>query len=338
MVKSYHAEMGRGLAGLTVRAHDLPVPGPGEVLIRVKACSLNYREMMILFQGFYPLPVRPDVVPVSDGAGEVVEVGKGTTRVKPGDRVGASIFPHWIEGPFGLENAAQLGGSLDGMLTEYVVLSEEALVPIPDHLSFEEAATLPCAGVTAWHALTCGRPTGKGDTVLVLGSGGVSLFALQFAKRLGAHVVATTSSEEKAERLRALGADHVINYRTTPDWHIAVREWTDGRGVDRVVEVGGAGTLEKSVMSTAFEGQISLIGGLADEVQTVQFNTLVSNVYSLRSIAVGNRTQFEEMSRFIAGHRLQPVIDRVFPFEEAASAFAYLKDRPRFGKVVIRVG
>ncbi|UUZ87115.1 NAD(P)-dependent alcohol dehydrogenase [Paenibacillus sp. P26] len=193
-------------------------------------------------------------------------------------------------------------------------------------------------GVTAWHALTCGRPTGKGDTVLVLGSGGVSLFALQFAKRLGAHVVATTSSEEKAERLRALGADHVINYRTTPDWHIAVREWTDGRGVDRVVEVGGAGTLEKSVMSTAFEGQISLIGGLADEVQTVQFNTLVSNVYSLRSIAVGNRTQFEEMSRFIAGHRLQPVIDRVFPFEEAASAFAYLKDRPRFGKVVIRVG
>ncbi|GGD85550.1 zinc-dependent alcohol dehydrogenase family protein [Paenibacillus nasutitermitis] len=336
-MKSYHINMGMGLAGLTIKEHDIPVPGPGEVLVRVRACSLNFREIMIIFQGFYPLPVLPDVIPVSDGAGEVVQIGEGTTRVKPGDRVAASIFPNWTHGPFSLENAAQIGGSINGMLTEYVVLSEDALVHIPDHLSFEEAATLPCAGVTAWNALHCGRPTEAGNTILTLGSGGVSLFALQFAKRLGARVIATTSSEEKAQRLKDLGADDVINYNEVPDWHMAVRELTDGRGVDRVVEVGGAGTLEKSIMSTDFEGQISLIGGLADAVSTVDFNSLVSNVYSLWSIAVGNRVHFDAMNRFIADNQLRPVIDRIFHFDEAESALKYLKEQPRFGKIVIRL-
>jgi NADPH:quinone reductase-like Zn-dependent oxidoreductase len=292
---------------------------------------------MIIFKGYYPLPVRPDVVPLSDGAGEVVQVGEGTTRVKPGDRVAASIFPNWVDGPFSLANSAQLGGSLDGMLTEYVVMSEEALVHIPGHLSFEEAATLPCAGVTAWNALTCGRPTEAGNTILTLGTGGVSLFALQFAKRLGARVIATTSTDEKAQRLKALGADDVINYNTTPDWHVAVRELTDGRGVDRVVEVGGPGTLEKSIMSTAIEGQISLIGGLADQVRTVDYSSLVSNVYSLWPIAVGSHAQFTTMNRFIADYQLKPVIDRIFHFDEAASALKYFKEQPRFGKVVIRL-
>lgn len=337
MLKSYHIQMGKGIAGLTVKEHDIPVPGPGEALVKVRACSLNYREIMIIFQGYYPLPVRPDVIPVSDGAGEVVQVGAGTTRVQPGDRVAAPIFPNWTHGGFSLENSAQLGGSLHGMMTEYVVLSEEALVHIPEHLSFEEAATLPCAGVTAWHSLTCGRPTKVGDTILTLGSGGVSLFALQFAKKLGARVIATTSSEEKAQRLKDLGADHVINYRETPEWHLAVREVTGSRGVDRVVEVGGPGTLEKSIKSTAFEGQISLIGGLADQVSTVDFNSLVSNVYSLWSIAVGNREQFEAMNRFISEYRLKPVIDRIFDFDEAGSALRYFKEQPKFGKVVIRL-
>src|SRR6266567_6983418 len=262
-MKSYHVNIGAGLAGLLVKEHDRPVPGPHEVLVRVRACSLSFRELMILILGYYPLPVRPDVVPVSDGAGEVIAVGSGVTRAKVGDRVAGAVFPHWIDGPFAWEYAAQLGGSLDGMLTEVAVLREEALVHIPNHLSFEEAATLPIAAVTAWNALTGSRPLQAGDTVLTLGSGGVSLFALQLAKLFGARVIATTSSEEKAQRLKALGADEVINYRTTPDWHVAVRGLTGGRGADVVVEVGGAGTLEQSLKATAAERQISVVGSLA---------------------------------------------------------------------------
>jgi NADPH:quinone reductase-like Zn-dependent oxidoreductase len=317
-----------------VKEHDRPVPGPREVLVRVRASALNYRELMIL-RGNYPLPIRPDVIPLSDGAGSVVVVGSDVTRVKVGDRVAGTLFPHWIDGPFGWEYAAQLSGSLDGMLTEYAVLSEEALVHIPDHLSFEEAAALPCAAVTAWNALTGGRPLQAGDTVLTLGSGGVSLFALQFAKLFGARVIATTSSEEKAQRLKALGADSVINYRRTPDWHGAVRELTGGRGVDCVVEVGGAGTLEKSIKSIAASGQISLVGGLAKDASTIDINVLRSNVFTLRYIAVGSRAQFIAMNRAISVSRLKPVIDRVFPFDDARAAYRYYEDGQYFGKVII---
>ena len=333
-MKSYHVNLGAGLAGLMVKEHDRPVPGPREVLVRVRASSLNYRELMIL-RGNYPLPIRPDVIPLSDGAGSVVVVGSDVTRVKVGDRVAGAIFPHWIDGPFGWEYAAQLGGSLDGMLTECAVLSEEALVHIPDHLSFEEAAALPCAAVTAWNALTGGRPLQAGDTVLTLGSGGVSLFALQFAKLFGARVIATTSGEEKAQRLKALGADSVINYRRTPDWHGAVRELTGGRGVDCVVEVGGAGTLEKSIKSIAASGQISLVGGLAKDASTIDINVLRSNVFTLRYIAVGSRAQFIAMNRAISVSRLKPVIDRVFPFDDARAAYRYYEDGQSFGKVII---
>jgi NADPH:quinone reductase-like Zn-dependent oxidoreductase len=333
-MKSYHVNLGAGLAGLMVKEHDRPVPGPREVLVRVRASSLNYRELMIL-RGNYPLPIRPDVIPLSDGAGSVVVVGSDVTRVKVGDRVAGAIFPHWIDGPFGWEYAAQLGGSLDGMLTECAVLSEEALVHIPDHLSFEEAAALPCVAVTAWNALTGGRPLQAGDTVLTLGSGGVSLFALQFAKLFGARVIATTSGEEKAQRLKALGADSVINYRRTPDWHGAVRELTGGRGVDCVVEVGGAGTLEKSIKSIAASGQISLVGGLAKDASTIDINVLRSNVFTLRYIAVGSRAQFIAMNRAISVSRLKPVIDRVFPFDDARAAYRYYEDGQSFGKVII---
>jgi NADPH:quinone reductase-like Zn-dependent oxidoreductase len=335
-MKSYHVNLGAGLTGLLVKEHDIPVPGAHKVLVRVRACSLNFRDLMILILGSYPLPIRPDVVPVSDGAGSVVAVGQGVTRAKVGDRVAGVVFPHWIDGPFAWDIAAQLGGSLDGMLTEYALLSEEGVVPIPDHLSFEEAAALPCAAVTAWNALIGGRTLLAGDTVLTLGSGAVSLFALQFAKLFGTRVIATTSSEEKAERLKALGADAVINYRTTPDWHIVVRELTGGRGVDHVVEIGGPGTIGQSIKSTRFEGEIAMIGSLAaDASADIGTNAARVGVVTLRGIALGSRAQFLAMNRAIAVNRLKPVIDRVFPFEEARAAYQYYKEAQHFGKVII---
>ncbi len=340
-MKSYHINKGAGLSGLTLREHDIPVPGSREVLVRVRASSLNFRELMILVLGYYPLPIRPDVVPVSEGAGEVVAIGSNVTRVKVGERVAGVVFPYWMDGPFEWEYAAQLGGSLDGMLTGYTVLPEEGVVHIPEHLSLEEAAALPLVGVTAWNALTGGRPLQAGDTVLTLGSGGVSLGALQFAKLFGARVIATTSSEEKAKRLKALGADDVINYRTTPDWHLAVRDLTDGRGVDLVVEIGGPGTIEQSIKSTRFSGEIALIGSLARDASTSKIPALgvlraaIAGVVTLRSIAAGNRAQHLAMNRAITVHQLKPVIDRVFPFEDAQSAYRYYQDGQHFGKVII---
>jgi NADPH:quinone reductase-like Zn-dependent oxidoreductase len=336
-MKSYHVNMGAGLDGLLVREHDIPTPGPREVLVRVRACSLNFRELSILIVGRYPLPVRPDVVPVSDGAGEAVVVGQDVTRVKVGDRVAGVVFPYWMDGPYTRDVAAQLGGSLNGMLTEYAILPEEGVVHIPDHLSFEEAAALPCAGVTAWNALTGGRALQAGDTVLTLGSGGVSLCALQFAKLFGARVIVTTSSEEKAERLKALGANHVVNYRTTPDWHVAVHELTGDRGVDQVVEVGGPATIVQSIKSTRVSGEIAVIGSVAGNTtpDSGVHSAVFAGVVTLRGIAIGSRAHFLAMNRAIAAHQLKPVIDRVFPFEEAKTAYQYYQETQPFGKVII---
>jgi NADPH:quinone reductase-like Zn-dependent oxidoreductase len=336
-MKSYHVNKGAGLAGLIVREHAVPVPGLHEVLVRVQANSLNRRELMVM-QGTYPWPVRPDVIPVSDGVGEVVAVGPDVTRTQVGERVASAVFPYWLDGPFKWEYGRQLGGSIDGMLTEYAILPEEGIVRIPDHLSFAEAATLPCAAVTAWNALTWGQPLQAGDTVLMLGSGGVSLFALQFAKLFGARVIATTSSEDKAERLKASGADDVINYRTIPNWHEAVRELTDGQGVDRVIEVGGAGTLEQSIKSVALEGQISLVGWLANTTTTINVSAIIGNFFTMRRITLGNRAHFLAMNRAIAVNRLKPVIDRVFPFDDARGAHEYFAEHETFGKVVIGQG
>ncbi|HEX6565355.1 MAG TPA: NAD(P)-dependent alcohol dehydrogenase [Chthoniobacterales bacterium] len=334
-MKSYHVTYGGGIDSLVQREHEIPKPGPGEVLVRIRATSLNARDLMIL-RGDYPLPVKPDVVAVSDGAGEVAGIGEGVARVKVGDRVAASLFPLWLGGPFSFDVAPQIGGSLDGMLTEFAILSEQGLVLIPDHLSFEEAATLPCAGVTAWHALTGGRPPVPGDTVLTLGSGGVSLFALQFAKLYGARVIATTSNDEKAKQLAALGADEVVNYRAIPDWHTAVRKLTGGRGVDYVIEVGGAGTLQNSLKSVAVQGQISWVGVLAQGEPAISLAALRSAFATLQFVAVGSRSQFIAMNRAIEVNRLKPVIDRVFPFAEAVEAFRYYQAGQFFGKIVIK--
>jgi len=335
--RSYHAGLGVGIDGLTVREHEPRRPGPGEVTLEVRARSLSYRDLMIL-RGWYPLPIKPDVVPISDGAGEVVEVGEGVRRVTVGDRVSAAIFPRWTDGRFTPEVTPQLGGSLDGMLAERVILDENALVPFPEHLSFEEASCLPCAGVTAWNALTGGRGLRSGETVLTLGSGGVSLFALQFAKAFGARVIATTGSDHKAERLLALGADGVINYRATPDWSRRVRELTGGRGVDHVIEV--AGTLEQSARSVAPEGEIAFVGLLGREagLPPIDPGAILTSALTVRAIVVGSRAQFEAMNRAIDGNQLTPVIDRVFAFDDATDAFRYYENTKPFGKVVITLG
>ncbi len=335
-MKSYHANKGAGLASLTVKEHDIPVPGPHEVLVRVQAASLNYRDLAIL-SGTYPLPIKLDGIPLADGAGSVVATGSGVTRARTGDRVGATPLPQWIDGPFGgWDYAAQIGGSLDGLLTEYAVLHEEWIVHIPDHLSFEEAAALPTAGIAAWNALTGGgRPLLAGETVLTLGSGGVSLFAFQFAKLFGAHVIVTTSSEEKAQRLKALGADEVVNYRTTPNWHEAVRELTDGRGANHVVESIGPSTFEQSIKATAIEGQITQVGWFPSDVSTIDLGAFFFGLVTMRSIFAGSRAQFLAMNRAIAQGRLKPVIDRVFPFEDAQAAYRYYQETQPFGKVII---
>lgn len=337
-MRSYHLTMGAGLGGLTLREHAAPSPGPGEALVRVRAVSLNYRELMILIHGQYPLPVRPDVIAASDGAGEVVAVGEGVSAVAVGDRVTVPIFPRWRSGPFRMETSAQLGGSLDGMLTELAVLPADALVPVPPHLSFEEAAALPCAGVTAWNALTGGRPPAPGDVVLTLGSGGVSLLAIQLARALGARVVATTSSEAKAGRLRALGADEVIDYRARPDWDVEVRRLTGGRGADLVVEVGGPGTLQRSLASLAVGGEIAWVGGLAPGAFVIDLLPLNRCVGTLRRVAVGSREQFLAMNELITLRRIRPVIARVFGFDQAPAAFAEYARGGHVGKIVIAVG
>src|ERR1700736_1265978 len=285
-------------------------------------------------------PTKLGVVPLSDGAGEVAAIGDGVTRARVGDRVIGTFHPRWFGGPLSADYLTdRLGANLDGMLAEYAVLSEEALVPVPRHLSFEEAATLPCAAVTAWVAPTGHSRVTAGDTVLTQGSGGVSVFALQFAQLLGARVIATTSTGEKAERLKALGTSEVINYAEIPDWDERARELTDGRGVDCVVEIGGPGTIAMSLKTLAVGGHISLVGGsLSPSGTGLDPLLLTGRGITLGSISVGSRTDFEAMNRAIALHRMHPVIDRTFPFAEAKEAYRHFEGRGHFGKVVITHG
>jgi NADPH:quinone reductase-like Zn-dependent oxidoreductase len=326
---------GFGLDKLVPAERPMPQPGPGEVLLRMKAVSLNYRDLLVV-KGMYNPKMPLPRVPVSDGVGEVAAVGPNVGRVKVGQRVAAAFMPGWVEGELTDHKAkSALGGGVDGLLAEYAVLPEDGVVTVPAHLSDEEAATLPCAAVTAWHGLTAGAIK-AGDSVLVQGTGGVSLFALQLARLFGARVIATSSSEEKLARARALGASDAINYRTTPEWGDAVRKLTDGRGVDHVIEVGGAGTLAQSLRAVRTAGHIALIGVLSGYGQFNPVPILMKGV-RITGIFVGSRAMFEDMNRAIATAGLRPVIDRVFPFDQSADALRHLESATHFGKVVIRM-
>ena len=334
-MRAYHLPKAGAIEDLTLTALETPRPARRQVLVRMRAASLNYRDLLVATGRYGKTEVRPGLVPLSDGAGEVAAVGPDVTRVKEGDRVAGIFMQGWIAGPPDESyRATALGGSIDGVLAEYVLFEEEGLVHLPEHLSFEEGACLPCAGVTAWNALTALRPVGPEQTVLLLGTGGVSILALQFAHAAGARVIVTSSSDEKLARAKELGADAGVNYRTHPDWEKEVWTLTGKRGVDHVVEVGGAGTLPKSIAATRVGGAVHLIGvltgGQIDPLPVMQ------KAIDLRGVFVGSREMFEAMNRAVTFHRIRPVIDRVFPFEEAQAAYRHLESQAHLGKVVIR--
>jgi NADPH:quinone reductase-like Zn-dependent oxidoreductase len=322
---------------LTLADRPEPEPGPGQVKLKMKAASINYRDLVVARRGYGSLTGTLPLIPVSDGVGEVAAVGDGVTRVAVGDRVCPTFHQGWLGGAATREIfATTLGGPVDGVMAEYMVLGEQGLVRAPEHLSDEAAATLPCAAVTAWNALVTAGALKAGDKVLVQGTGGVSLFALQFAKLHGAEVIITSSSDEKLERARALGADHGINYRSTPEWGKAARELTGGVGVDIVVEVGGAETLPQSLWAIRVGGHISIMGVLSGAATSLQIGAMVARNARLQAITVGSRETFEAMARAIALHRLEPVVDRVFDFEQLRPALDHMASGAHFGKIAIR--
>jgi NADPH:quinone reductase-like Zn-dependent oxidoreductase len=323
-----------GIDALQLKEKPTPRPGPGQVLVRIRAASLNYRDLLVV-EGNYTRNLPLPLIPLSDGAGEVMEVGTGVSRWRPGDRVAGTFFQDWQGGEITEEaTKSAMGGAIDGVLSEQTLLGERGMVSIPAHLSFEEGATLPCAALTAWHALRSGNLT-CGQSVLTLGTGGVSLFAQAFARASGARIIATTGSDAKAERLRDMGITEVINYKKDPDWEKTVWELTGRHGVDLVVEVGGAGTLGKSLKAVRLGGHISLIGVLSGTTGEVNPLPAVMKKVRVQGIYVGSREMFEAMNRAIELHCIHPVIDRVFPFEETKEAYRYLKSGAHFGKVVI---
>lgn len=324
-------------AVLAMVAAPVRQPGPQEVLVRVHATSLNRRDVYVKL-GQYPGPKPATLVPLSDGAGEVVATGPGVTRMRTGDRVAAIFFQQWLEGrPRPEYMGSALGGGIDGMLSQYVTLNENGLVKVPAYLSWEEAATLPCAGVTAWNALVTRGRTRPGDFVLLLGTGGVATVGLQLALALGARPIITSSSDEKLARARQLGAVATVNYRSTPDWELAVRAATGGVGVQQALEVGGKDTLPKTLASLSAGGHVALIGGLSSFGGEIPSVVLMGSNATASGIYVGSRADFEALLAFLEEHPVRPVIDKVFPFEDAAAAFDYLDSGNLFGKVVIRL-
>lgn len=312
-----------------------PQPGPHQVVVGMRTASLNFRDSLVVRGGYGPRIGLP-LIPVSDGAGEVLAVGAKVRRLKPGDRVAPLFFQRWQGGrPDQGKMFDSLGGPVDGVLAEKMCLDEDGVAVIPEHLDWAEAACLPCAGLTAWSAIVGVGRTGPGDTVLVQGTGGVALFALQFAKAAGARVIITSSSDAKLERARALGADETINYRATADWDRVVKELTGGAGCDHVVELGGAETLERSVRAIRIGGTLSLIGVLSGAAAALPLPLVVMRQVRMQGITVGSRDDFEAMARAIARHRLRPVVDRVFAFNEVPAAFAAFDQGGHFGKVCI---
>jgi NADPH:quinone reductase-like Zn-dependent oxidoreductase len=333
---AYHLDPSRGAGALTAAPQEMPVPGPRQVVIRVRAASLNRRDLMLV-DGTYPLPAIPGVVPLSDGVGEVIAVGDDVTRAAVGDRVTATYFVRWVDGPQRRSHVVeQYGATYPGMLATYAVLEEDSVVHVPGHLTDPEAATLTCAGVVAWAALSTPLPVRPGETVLTVGSGSVALFGVQHAKMHGAEIISITSNARKAERLRALGADEVIDRSRTPDWESVVLDRTGGDGVDHVLDAVGMPTLAKSVRSGAYNARITMVGAMP-ATDPPAGNPFGASYLSIRRIAVGSRTDFEAMNRAIAVHRMRPVIDRVFAFEEAQAAYRYLRTGDPFGKVVIEI-
>ncbi len=335
-MKAWQIKTCTGPSGLSLNEIPQHQPRAGEVLVRIRAVSLNYRDLSATRRerpGNLPLPFTIG----SDGAGEVTAIGVGVTKWKVGDRVIPTFFQDWPAGGITREvMGTALGGAMQGVLAEYHVADEDALVSMPDGLSFEEAATLPCAALTAWHALVGHGHLKSGDTVLTLGTGGVSIFALQFAKLHGARVIITSSSDEKLEKARALGADETINYQTNPDWEKQVFALTQKRGADHVIEVGGAGTLQKSLDAVRFGGRVSLIGVLTGFEGLINPWPVIARSVTLQGIYVGSREHFEAMNKAISLHKMKPVIDRVFAFEDAQLAFEHMAAGAHFGKVVIK--
>jgi NADPH:quinone reductase-like Zn-dependent oxidoreductase len=324
-----------GIDSLHVVERPEPRPGPGQIVLKMRAWSLNYRDLLVV-KGLYNPKLRLPMIPLSDGVGEVTAVGDGVTRVKTGERVAGIFMQQWLAGEVNeMKSRSALGGGAEGMLAEYVLLHENGVVHVPAHLSDEEAATLPCAAVTAWHALIAEGGLKPGDAVLTQGTGGVSLFALQFGRLAGARVLITSSSDAKLQRALQMGASDGINYKTTPDWEERVRELTGGAGVDHVVELGGAGTLGKSLRAVRMNGRISLIGVLSGGGQVNPMPILMKNV-RVQGIYVGSREMFEAMNRAFAQHQLRPIVDRVFPFTDIGAALRHLESGSHFGKICLR--
>lgn len=323
-----------GIENIVWRDIAEPQPGPGQVLVRMRAASLNYRDYLVATGSYNPKMPLPRV-PLSDGSGEVLSLGAGVTTFSIGERVAGTFMQSWLTGPYcdGYGKSA-LGGAIDGVLAEQMVFGADGLIAVPSHLSFEEAATLPCAGVTAWNALFENGPIRAGETVLVQGSGGVSVFALQFAKMAGARVIATSSNPIKIEKLKNLGADWVFNYRQNAEWGKAIAK---AGGVDHVVEVGGAGTLEQSLHAVRAGGKVSMIGILSGVRGTLNIASILHKHLRIQGIYVGSHSMFECMNHALSQNQIRPVIDCVYEGAQIQEALRFMESAGHFGKIVIRL-
>jgi NADPH:quinone reductase-like Zn-dependent oxidoreductase len=326
-----------GIDQLVLADVPRPRPGRGEVLVKVHAVSLNYRDLLMV-RGHYNPKMPLPRIPCSDGAGEVVEVGEEVNDVAVGQRVAGIFMQRWLEGaPTAETSRGALGGDVDGMLAEYVVLQQSGVVPIPKHLSYAEAATLPCAGVTAWNALEHAAHVKAGDVVVIQGTGGVSIFALQFGKLAGATVIGTSSSDEKLARAKTLGLDAGLNYRLSPEWAKWVQQQTGNRGADLIVEVGGAGTFSQSLQAVRFGGTVAQIGVLSQSEQPLPIPLILHRQVRIQGVYVGSRAHFEAMNRAITANGTRPVVDRIYAFDEAREALKTMEKGSHFGKIVIQV-
>jgi NADPH:quinone reductase-like Zn-dependent oxidoreductase len=335
-MKTWRVAAGSHIDGLNLVDEPSAALAPSQVRVRTRAATLNYRDLMVV-HGWYPVSSQAPLVPGSDAAGEVVEIGNAVTRFKPGERVATSFFPNWVDGPMSLPRImGALGGGDAGVMAQEVVLDEKALVRSPAHLDFSEAATLPCAGVTAWHALFVAGGIRPGNTVLLLGTGGVSIWALQLAKAAGARVIITSSSDAKLARARELGADEGINYASVPEWSGEVRKLTGGDGVDLVLEVGGEKTVGQSLASVRMQGTVAIIGGVSGFGGAINPRQLIVGATRVQGVYVGSRQMHEDLARFVEVAKLKPVVDKQFAHDEAPEAYRYFEAGKHFGKVALK--